>query len=267
MEFLVNGLKVFTRGNKNNLPIIFVHGFPYDHTMWDFQIEELSKEYFCVTYDIRGLGESYIGDGQYTMEAYAWDLFSIMDELHIEKPILCGLSMGGYIALRAVEKEQNRFAGLILCDTRSEADDNNGKIKRSNAIDKISVQGVEAFVNDFVPNCFHPRTPKRLAEMYNQIFYTAKNQNSVGVKGALIAMLSRRDTTDSLKQIKIPTLVLVGAEDALTPPKVMKKISKNIKKSKFYVVPKAGHMTPLENPDFVNIKIKKFIEKNFKNGV
>ena len=85
MEFLVNGLKVFTRGNKNNLPIIFVHGFPYDHTMWDYQIEELSKDYFCVTYDIRGLGESYIGDGQYTMEAFVWDLYSIMDELHPRK--------------------------------------------------------------------------------------------------------------------------------------------------------------------------------------
>jgi pimeloyl-ACP methyl ester carboxylesterase len=233
--------------------------------MWDYQIEELSKDYFCVTYDIRGLGESYIGDGQYTMEAFVWDLYSIMDELHLEKPILCGLSMGGYISLRAVEKEQNRFAGLILCDTRSESDDNDGKIKRSIAIDKISVQGVEAFVNEFVPNCFHPNMPKKLGEMYDRIFTLTKKQNSIGVKGALIAMLSRRDTTDSLTNIKIPTLVLVGVEDALTPPKVMKKLASKIKKSKFYVIPKAGHMSPLENPGYVNKKIKKFIEKNFTN--
>lgn len=265
MEFLVNGLKVFTHGDKNNLPIIFVHGFPYDHTMWDYQITELSKDYFCVTYDIRGLGESYIGDGQYTMEAFVWDLYSVMDELHIEKPILCGLSMGGYISLRAVEKEQKRFSGLILCDTRSEADDNEGKIKRSNAIDKISVQGVEAFTAEFVPNCFHPKTPKKLSEMYQQIFDIAKNQNSIGVKGAIIAMLSRGDTTATLKQIKIPTLVLAGSEDALTPPNVMKKIAKKIKKSKFYIVPKSGHMTPLENPEFINKKIMRFIEKNFQN--
>jgi pimeloyl-ACP methyl ester carboxylesterase len=264
MEFLVNGLKVFTQGNKNNLPIIFIHGFPYDHTMWDYQIEELSKDYFCVTYDIRGLGESYIGDGQYTMEAFVWDLYSVMDELHIQKPILCGLSMGGYIALRAVEKEPSRFSGLILCDTRAESDDNAGKIKRSNAIDKINVQGVEAFVNEFVPNCFHPKTPKKLSEIYERIFNITKNQNSLGVKGALLAMLSRQDTTDSLKKIKIPTLVLVGVEDALTPPKIMKKIANKIKKSKFYVVPKSGHIAPLENPDFVNKKVKKFIKNNFR---
>jgi len=233
--------------------------------MWDYQIEVLKENYYCISYDIRGLGQSYVGDGQYTMEAFVWDLYSLMDELHIEKPIICGLSMGGYISFRAVEKEQNRFAGLILCDTRSEADDNEGKIKRSNAIDKINVESVEAFISDFVPACFHPKTPERLSEVYNRIFDISKNQNPAGVKGALIAMLSRRDTTDSLKKIKIPTLILVGKKDALTPPKIMKKIAKKIKNSEFHKVPKAGHMTPLENPEFVNKKIKRFIEKNFKN--
>ncbi len=264
MEYSLNGLKVFTRGNKNNKAIIFVHGFPYDHTMWDCQVEVLRENYYCVTYDIRGLGKSYIGDGQYTMEAFVWDLFSIMDGLHIENPILCGLSMGGYIALRAVEKEQERFSGLILCDTRSESDNNDGKIVRSNAIDKINVEGVESFMNDFVPKCFHDKTIKGQTEMYENVLSVTKKQNSIGVKGALIAMLSRRDTTSVLKTFKIPSLVLVGKKDTLTPPDVMKKIAKTIKKSKYYVVPKAGHMTPLENPDFVNEKIIKFIEKNFK---
>jgi len=166
MEYNINGLRVFTKGNKNNKPIIFVHGFPYDHTMWDYQIEVLKENYYCVSYDIRGLGQSYIGDGQYTMEAFVWDLFSIIDGLHVEQPILCGLSMGGYISLRAVEKEQNRFAGLILCDTKSAADNNDGKIVRSSAIDKINVEGVEDFVNDFVPKCFHKKTPNTKSEMY-----------------------------------------------------------------------------------------------------
>lgn len=263
MEYSVNGLKVFTRGNKNDRAIIFVHGFPYDHTMWDYQIDELKENYYCITYDIRGLGQSYIGDGQYTMEAFVWDLYSIMDDLHIENPLLCGLSMGGYISLRAVEKEPERFSGLILCDTRSEADNNDGKITRSNAIDKINVAGVETFVKDFVPKCFHAKSPTRLQEMYERIFATTMRQNSIGVKGGLLAMLSRRDITDSLKGFKIPTLVLVGKQDALTPPNVNRAMAKKIKRSKFYIVPKAGHMAPLENPKFVNDKIKKFLAKNF----
>lgn len=265
MEYTINGLRVYTKGNKNNKTLIFIHGFPYEHTMWNNQVEVLKEKYYCVTYDVRGLGNSYIGDGQYTMEAFVWDLYSVIDGLHIENPILCGLSMGGYIALRAVEKEAERFSGLILCDTRSEADNNDGKINRSSAIDKINVEGVQSFVNDFVPKCFHNKTPQRMQEMYERILRITQSQNSVGVKGSLLAMLSRRDTTNSLSEIKIPTLILVGKKDALTPPAVMAEMSKKIQKSKYYIVPKAGHMAPLENPEFVNEKIIRFLEKHFND--
>ncbi len=262
METTINNLQVYTSGDKNNPSIIFVHGFPYDHTMWDNQVGVLKVNYYCVTYDIRGLGKSYVGDGQYTMEAFVWDLYSIIDELKLIKPTLVGLSMGGYIAFRAIEKEQDKFGSLILCDTRTESDNNEGKIKRSNAINQINIDGVEAFVNDFVPGCFHPKTIEKSSEMYESILADCKKQNAVGVKGALIAMLSRGDTTKSLKNIKIPTLVLCGRKDALTPPEIMEGIAKKIKKSKFVVVPKAGHMIPLENPEFVNKNILKFLEKN-----
>ncbi|MDX1701325.1 MAG: alpha/beta hydrolase [Melioribacteraceae bacterium] len=263
MEYSVNGLKVFTRGNKSNKAIVFIHGFPYDHQMWEYQVDYFKEDYYCVTYDIRGLGESYIGDGQYTMEAFVWDLLSIIDTLHIEDPILCALSMGGYIALRAIEKEHDRFSGLILCDSRAEADDNNGKLKRSNAIDKINVEGVEAFTNDFVPTCFHKKTPERLSEMYEKQMGITGSQNSIGVKGSLLAMLSRNDVTKALKKFDLPVLLFVGIKDQITPPERMKKIADRIKKSKYYVVPKSGHMAPLENPDFVNKKISKFLRDNF----
>ena len=98
MKVSINSLSVNTFGDQNNQPIIFIHGFPYDHSMWENQINFLKEKYFCVAYDVRGLGESYVGDGQYTMEAYVNDLFSIINELKLKRPILCGLSMGGYIA-------------------------------------------------------------------------------------------------------------------------------------------------------------------------
>lgn len=262
MEYTINGLKVFTEGEISNKSIIFVHGFPYDHTMWDNQINELKENYFCITYDIRGLGESYVGDGQYTMEAFVWDLFSILDKLKVEKPVLCGLSMGGYIALRAIEHNQERFGGLILCDTKSESDNNKGKIVRSNSINKINVDGVESFTGEFVPKCFHPNTPKTKSKMFNKVLDNSKRQNAIGVKGAQIAMLSRRNTTKFLKKIKIPTLILAGEKDSLTPPKTMKKMAKKIKNSVYYTVPDSGHMTPLENPEFVNEKIKGFLKVN-----
>ena len=261
MKLTINSLKVFTKGNKKNHPIIFIHGFPFDHSMWNYQVDALKNEFYCVTYDIRGLGESYIGDGQYTMEAFVWDLFSIIDELKLNKPTLCGLSMGGYIALRAVTKEQERFGSLILCDTKSQADDNAGKLKRSNDINQINIEGIETFVNEFVPKCFHPKIKKHNNEMYEKVLSKCKKQNPLGVKGAIFAMLSRLDTTKTLGTISIPALILVGKKDILTPPQLMKQLAEKISNAHYKTVPKAGHLSPLENPEYVNKKILKFLKE------
>src|SRR5258708_7647613 len=115
-----------------SIPIVFLHGFPFSQAMWEPQVAVLSKGQ-AVTYDIRGHGQAPVGDGLYTIELFVDDLIALLDERKIPKAILCGLSMGGYIALRAVERESHRVAGLVLADTRSEADPNEGKIKRANA--------------------------------------------------------------------------------------------------------------------------------------
>ena len=154
MKNSINGLKTFTSGNPKNQSIIFVHGFPYDHTMWDKQVDFFKNDYFCVTYDIRGLGESFVGDGQYTMEKYVEDLFLIIEELKLIKPILCGLSMGGYLSFRALEVNQNIFKSAIFCDTKSQSDTDEIKLVRANKIKQINEEGLEAFVEDFVPVCF-----------------------------------------------------------------------------------------------------------------
>lgn len=261
MRKVINSLAVFTEGNPEHRPIIFVHGFPYDHTMWDSQINLFRKSNYCVAYDVRGLGESYVGDGQYTMEAYVDDLLSIIFELKIEKPILCGLSMGGYICLRAVEKHESLFSGLILCDTKSAADDDAGKLVRAEKIDMINVDGVEKFAEEFVPVCFAENAATENREIFNKTLNTAKRSNPIGVKGALLAMLGRTDTTNYLSEIEIPVSIIVGETDKLTPPDTMKSMAEKIKNCEFTVVPDSGHMAPLENPDYVNSVIEKFAEK------
>ena len=150
MGKIKNNLATFIKGDPKNIPIVFVHGFPFDHNMWNNQIRELSKEYFCVAYDIRGLGESPVGDGQFTMELFVDDVMEIIKGLKLSNPVICGLSMGGYIALRTIEKFESSFRAAILCDTKSEADNNETKIKRAEGIKKINGFGVEKFVNDFV---------------------------------------------------------------------------------------------------------------------
>ena len=263
MSIIIKGLRVYENGDKNKQPIIFIHGFPYNSSMWENQIDALQNGFYCIRYDIKGLGNSSVGDGQYTMESFVDDLFDIMDKLKLEKPVICGLSMGGYISLRAIQRNQSKFGGFILLDSRAEPDDNEGKLKRANAIKQINLEGVSKFVENFVPNCFMEQTQIDKPKMYQKILEQAKSLNSIGVKGSLIAMLSRGSTEGFLSNINIPTLILVSQYDKLTPPEKMRLISEKITGSEFKIVPNAAHMSPLENPDFVNEEIKKFLLKHF----
>lgn len=250
---------IYKHGNPLATPIVFIHGFPYDHNMWDKQITFLQNSYYCIAYDIRGLGNSAAGDGQITMESFVDDLEEIIDELMLDKPVLCGLSMGGYISLRAVERMEERLGGLILCDTKSEADNNEGKLKRAAGIKKINEFGVQKFVEDFVPTCFAEESVKNLTE-YKETLARSLKSDSVGVKGCLLAMQGRTDTTSYLEKIKIPTLVICGEEDKLSPPSAMESMAKKIQSSEFVLIPNAAHMTPLENPEFFNRVILEFLK-------
>ncbi|MFA3782453.1 alpha/beta fold hydrolase [Melioribacteraceae bacterium 4301-Me] len=261
MKRIINNLAVFTEGTIGKTPIIFVHGFPYDHTMWDFQVNALKDNYYCITYDVRGLGESYVGDGQYTMEAYVQDLFSIITELNLDKPVLCGHSMGGYISFRAAEINQFKFSGFIFVDTKPSADDNAAKLKRAAAINQINTEGLAPFVEAFVKNTFSDISLNEKKELIEDTLKKSYKHNPIGVKGALIAMLSRTDTTNFLQKIKLPTLLIYGSFDTLTPPTLMREIAEKIPNSEFAVIPRAGHMSPLENPDNVNDLIKGFLER------
>jgi len=260
MSTKINNLSVFTSGNDDNLSIIFIHGFPFDHFMWEAQVKELSKEYFCVTYDIRGLGESPAGDGQFTMESFADDLEIIIDELKLKIPVLCGLSMGGYISLRAIERMEKKFSAVILCDTKALADDNEGKIKRAGGIKAINEIGVENFISQFVPNCFSKNFIDKNKADYENILRRSKSSSPVGIKGCLLAMAGRTDTTSYLSNISIPALIICGEEDKLTPPEVVRKMADKISGSHFIVVNEAGHIASMEAPGIINEKIKEFLK-------
>ena len=261
MKEIINGLSVFLEGNSKNKSIIFLHGFPYDHTMWKAQIDELSENYFCVTYDIRGLGESPVGDGQFTMESFVDDLESTITELKLDKPILCGLSMGGYISFRALERMEEKFSAVILCDTRSEADNNEGKLKRAAAIKRISTEGLAPFAKDFITNCFGDDYKKNHKDEFEKRIAKSSGFNPVGVKGSLLAMMGRNDTTEYLSKIKIPALVICGENDALTPPAVMKTLAEKINGAEYVVIKNSGHMSPIENPEEVNKALRDFLNK------
>lgn len=257
----INGLSVFLEGKLDARPVLFIHGFPYDHSMWKAQVDDLYRDHLCVSYDIRGLGESPSGDGQFTMESLVDDLGTIIGELRLNRPLLCGLSMGGYIALRSLEKMPDSFSAVILCDTRSEADDNEGKLKRASAIQRINAEGLAPYARDFMATCFSGRYKENHQDEFRNIVKRSSRFDPLGVKGCLIAMLSRTDTTASLARMSIPALVICGEEDALTPPAAMRRMAQHIAGAEFAEIKGAGHMSPLENPDDVNRAIRQFLRK------
>ncbi len=261
MKSKQTNISIFFKGDSTRQPVIFVHGFPFDHHMWDKLTEAISEDFFCVTYDIRGLGKSPAGDGQFTMELFSDDLLNIIDELNLNKPVLAGLSMGGYISLRTVERKENIFKALILLDTKAEADNNQAKLKRAQGINIINQKGLDAFLNEFIPTCFAEESILRLGKEYEDVFERSMQNDPAGVKGCLLAMAGRTDTTEYLSKINVPALVICGEKDALSPPPVMKEMQSKIKNSRFVLVPGSGHMTPIEQPEKTIDEIKKFLAK------
>ncbi len=217
--------------------------------MWNPQVKFLRQGFRVVAYDVRGHGESDVGDGQYTMELFADDLIGLLDGLRIEKAVLCGLSMGGYIALRAVEKSVERVGGLILCDTKAEADSNEAKLKRAATIKSLKDKGMEPFVESQIHALLAPQTVTRSPAAVEMVRGMIQRNSPLGMCGALLAMAGRTDTSAALSNLKIPTLILVGENDTLTPPEVSKNMHQKIPHSAMHIIQRAGHLSNLENTE------------------
>jgi pimeloyl-ACP methyl ester carboxylesterase len=159
-----------------------------------------------------------------------------------------------------VEKFENKFSAVILCDTRTDADGNEGKLKRAAAIKRVNTEGLEPFTKDFITNCFGDDYKQNKKPEFEKRIAKSSGFDPAGVKGSLLAMLGRNDTTEYLSKIKIPALVICGEFDALTPPAVMISLAEKINRVEFVLIKNSGHMSPIENPEEVNEAMKNFLK-------
>ena len=258
---LETGVSTFVRdqGSADGIPIVFIHGFPFSHEMWRPQLDFLPKSFRAIAYDVRGHGQADVGDGQYTIELFVDDLISLIDSLKIEQAILCGLSMGGYIALRAAERNPERVRALILADTRPEADGNDAKVKRTATVRVVKTEGVKSFAENFVKAVFAPASFRSLPTEVEFIKQLIAANSSLGICGTAIALAARTDTTASLAAIRVPTLILVGEHDALTPPAASEAMDRLIPNSTLKIIRNAAHMSNLENPADFNAALIEFL--------
>jgi pimeloyl-ACP methyl ester carboxylesterase len=246
-------------GPRSNPTVVLIHAFPFSSEMWKYQIRALRERYRTVAFDLRGQGKSLAGNGLFTIEFLIDDLIALLDKLNIERAILCGLSMGGYVALRTIERHNDRVSGLILCDTKSEADTNDGKLARTKAIKEINKHGVKPFAASFLENAFSPSSlaNEKLVREATRIICRNK---PLGLCGMLLALAARTDTTLALSQIDVPTLILVGEHDRITPPHYSKSMRLSIGDSELSILPNAGHISNLENPAEFNLHLLQFLD-------
>ena len=246
-------------GSAESPTIIFIHGFPLNKSMWNKQIEFLKDDFRVIAYDIRGHGNSEIGDVDFSIDLFVKDLLSFMDALKIEKTIICGLSMGGYIALNAIENHPERFSALILSDTNCTADTSEGKEKRMKTIESIKENGVEKLANDLILNLFANESFKRDLKEISAVRDMIVKTSIQSLNNSLHALAERKETCEKLSQIKVLVLIIVGTEDKITPPDVARFMQSKIKDSQLRIIEHAGHLSNMENPYEFNNQLKKFI--------
>ena len=256
-----NGVSINVHDEGTGTPILFVHGFPLDHSMWRGQLNSLVSEFRVIAPDLRGFGATTVTDGVVTMETHADDLAALLDELGIErsqKIVLCGLSMGGYIAWQFHRKYKDRLLGLILCDTRAIADSPEVVANRKKLAATVLEHGTEPVAAAMMPNLFSAASNENrqhTVELTRQCLLATSPQ---GIAAASLGMAERPDVTADLPSIETPTLLIVGEEDRISTVDEMRGIADAMPNSEFFVVPEAGHMSPLENPEAVNAAIRKF---------
>lgn len=257
----INDLTVsYTDEGPDDAPvIIFIHGFPFNKTMWTNQISAFSENYRVVAYDVRGHGKSETGADDFSIELFVKDLIIAMDTLQIDRAILCGLSMGGYIALNAIENYPERFDALVLCDTNCTADTQEVQEKRLNTIESIKQNGVENFADELIGNLLAPQTLVTKNEITTAVREMIIKTSPDSLYQTLIAFTWRSETCSKLQEIKVPVLIIVGKEDKITPPEAARLMHEKIRGSVLSIIEHAGHLSNLENPDQFNNHLNEFL--------
>lgn len=249
------------------IPILFIHGFPFNKSMWDPQINALKDQHRVIAYDIRGFGNTSAGNEDPSITLFADDLIKFMDTLQIKKAIVCGLSMGGYIVLNAVSRYPERFEAILLCDTQCISDSAEQKEKRYRTIEQIEQKGIEDYADNFVKSVFCEESLTLKKQEVEKIRDIILNTSRETIIKTLQALAQRQETCYSLPEIRIPTLILCGRQDTVTPVIQSEYLYEHIAHSTLYTIDMAGHMSNLEQPEKFNTHLFNFVSELYPDTI
>ncbi len=252
----VNGIDLAYRVAGAGDPLLLIHAFPLNSAMWNQQITDLSDQFLVIAPDIRGFGQSELGDAPISLDQYAADLVALLDHLGIGRVAVAGLSMGGYIAFALLRAAPGRISKLILADTRAEADTEEGRQARAQNAQLAEREGVPALVTQMLPKLLAPDAD---ATVHTQVRQIASANGAAGVAAALRAMAARPDATVHLGTTDIPALIIVGSADALTPLEAAQAMYRALPAARIVTIDGAGHLSNLEQPAAFTSTIRRFL--------
>jgi 3-oxoadipate enol-lactonase len=245
-------------GSGSGVPLLLVHAFPLNRTMWAPQVSALVERCRCVAPDLRGFGDSSVTP-PYSMEQYADDLAHLLDAFHIEKAVFCGLSMGGYVGFAFWRRHRQRVRAFVLADTRASADSDETLARRRQLIQLARTEGATAVANLQIPSMIGKTSREKHPDTYDAVHRMMAQAPVDGIVGAVEAMMVRPDSTALLATIDVPTLIIVGDEDAITPVKEARGMRERIPGSRLEVIAQAGHLSSVERPAAFNHLLTEFL--------
>lgn len=257
----INGFRCSFTDIGEGQTILFVHGFPLSRAIWQPQIEALAKNYRVIAPDLRGHGESSAPAGVYAMDTFAEDLQALIAERKCGPVILVGHSMGGYINFAFYRKFPQSVRALVLFCTRAGADSEEGKTGRENLAQRTEREGAAAVAEQMLPKMLAPATAASRPDLVEHVRKMMLATSVTGLVGSLRGMAARPSSLELLPQINAPTLIVAGEHDAIIPTAESAALARAIPHAELAMIPGAGHLASLENPDAVMATLHAFLAK------
>ncbi len=242
-------------------PVLLLHAFPFSSSMWEPQIEALSDRFRLIAPSLQGFGRSDAPEDEstYSMDSYADQAAGVLDELGVDRVVLTGLSIGGYIGFAFWRRHRDKVAALVLADTRAEADPPEGVEKRTKHQQIVREEGKGKLIEVLVGALLGEPSLQKKPDVVERVRELMTENPPEGFIGALEAMKKRPDSTGELTGIDVPTLVIVGENDGVTPPDAARKIHEHVGGSRLVVIPESGHLSSLEAPEAFNGALAEFL--------
>ncbi|HZP46985.1 MAG TPA: alpha/beta fold hydrolase [Vicinamibacterales bacterium] len=241
--------------------VVLLHAFPLNARMWGFQFEPLAADgWRVVAPQMRGVDDDGAGDPPTSgIDDYAADVVDMLDALHVEEAVIGGCSMGGYLALALMRLAPNYFRGLLLVDTRPQADAPEALEGRRKLLRTAEEQGAAGVLADMEPKLLGETTRRERPDVVAHLRDIAMRNSNASIAGMVRALMSRKDSTPLLAGIRVPTLIVVGEEDTITPPALSQQMHAAIGGSTLEVIPRVGHLPNLEDPSAFNRVLTHFL--------